>query len=66
MAMSVDVNVLDSWTALNAALLDMDEEECVELLQAERAGKNRPVFVSRINSRFNRARSIRERREMVL
>ena len=55
---------LTSWVALNDAMRTADEATCKALLREELAGKNRKQFVSRIRSRFNRARYRREQMEL--
>lgn len=55
---------LDTWLGLNAFLKKANEEDCLDLLRRERAGKNRKQFVKRIHHRYNKVRAQRERREM--
>lgn len=55
---------LASWEALNAAIMQMDESQAQELLNAELAGRKRAQFVKRIHSRINKVRADRERAEL--
>lgn len=57
----ITLQELKSWVALNAALLEADEARCVELLDAELAGRCRKQFLLRIHSRLNRMRAGAER-----
>ena len=55
---------LQSWTILNAALLDGDEEFAKRVLRAaKRSGASEGVL-RRIHSRINRLRAMRERSEL--
>lgn len=56
---------LSTWIHLNEALRDADEDQCSELLRAERRGKARPTFLRRIHSRLNKVRADREREELL-
>ena len=59
------VEILDSsWLVLNASLMEMNEDECRDLLKMEKRRKKRPCVLFRIHSRFNRLRAARERREL--
>lgn len=55
---------LESWDALNKAIMDMDEAQAQVLLKYELAGKKRSQFVKRIHSRINKVRAVRERKEL--
>jgi hypothetical protein len=63
--MKVDVRVLSNWSRLNAALLNMTEEQAKQLLDAELAGQSRRAVLLRIYGRFNSKRARRERRELL-
>jgi len=56
---------LDSWVELNLYLVDATEDDCKDLIEKEKSGKNRPTFLRRIHSRLNRVRAERERKELV-
>lgn len=55
---------LEDWIALNEVLKTCTEDEAVELMDTEKAGKNRLQFIKRIHSRFNKLRYQRERKEL--
>jgi hypothetical protein len=55
---------LRSWTALNDAVRDADEDTCRALLKEELGGRKRKQFVKRIYSRLNKVRADRERAEL--
>jgi hypothetical protein len=57
-------DVLANWNNLNAAVASADEQQCVDLLDAETKGKARRVFLLRIHSRLNKVRADRERLEI--
>lgn len=57
-------SALATWADLNAAIMDANEADCQQLLQAELAGKRRKQFVFRIHSRLNKVRADREREEL--
>jgi hypothetical protein len=52
---------LATWTQLNITLKDADEEKCLKLMELEKSGQNRALFIRRIYSRYNRMRAARER-----
>ena len=56
------MNALRNWGALNEALRKATEQQCQQLLAAERKGKRRLQFLLRIYGRYNRLRTIRERK----
>lgn len=55
---------LETWADLRKALGKATEEECQQLLDLEKEGKNRPTFLARIYGRYNMLRAERERREL--
>lgn len=55
---------LVSWWTLNAAIMDLSEQDCEQLLQAEKDGQARERFMLRIRSRLNRLRTDREKTEI--
>ena len=55
---------LESWDALNSAIMQMDEAEAKVLLDHELKGRKRSQFVKRIHSRINKLRADRERDEL--
>lgn len=55
---------LESWEALNKAIMQMDEADAKVLLKHELAGRKRGQFVKRIHSRINKLRADRERQEL--
>lgn len=52
-----------TWRKMNDVLRNATEEEAANMLEAEKAGLNRPVFTARIFGRYNKLRQMRERRE---
>lgn len=56
---------LDNWQALNAHVQTMDEQELQKLLKKEQMNKNRMQFLIRIYGRYNKLRTIRERKELI-
>lgn len=60
-----DHPALQSWQILNDYIVNASEEECLQLLELERTGRARKMFLYRIHSRFNRMRYARERRELL-
>lgn len=52
------------YRSLNTALLAADEAECLEMLEAEKAGACRVFALLRIQSRINKLRIPRERAEL--
>lgn len=57
---------LMTWKKLNKDLPEMSEEQCLELLKEELAGRNRKSFLSRIHHRLSRIRTIKEREALGL
>lgn len=55
---------LASWEALNAAIMQMDEQQARALLKKELNGRRRSQFLKRIHSRINKVRADRERAEL--
>lgn len=55
---------LASWIGLNKVIMVYGEEACNQLLDAERAGRRRLMFLLRIHSRLNKLRAVRERAEL--
>jgi hypothetical protein len=53
--------VLRSWWTLHRAIMGLDEQQCEQLLQAERVGQARERFMLRIRSRMDRLRKEREK-----
>lgn len=55
-----------TWTLLNNALRDADDEKVVQrLLSDETKGKNRPAWKLRIHQRLNKLRRMREQKAIV-
>lgn len=54
-----------NWTTLNAALKEIDEKKCRQLLEREKTNKRRVAFLMRIYGKFNQLRCDRERRELL-
>ena len=52
---------LATWLGLNNVAPTLTEEECLALLEREKAGKRRVQFMLRLHSRLNRVRADRER-----
>jgi hypothetical protein len=53
-----------TWVGLNELMMEAGEQECLELLRAEKKGPARTQFLLRIHSRLNRLRAERERVEL--
>jgi hypothetical protein len=53
-----------TWRDINAELVDANEQRCKEMLDEERNGENRQLFVIRIYGRYAKLRAARERKEM--
>lgn len=65
MATSSEKNeVLDNWAKLNEYLMAVSEDQVVELLTAEKAGKARLRVMLRIFNRLNKLRATREKLEL--
>ena len=58
------MDVLASWNSLNAAIVSASEEDCLKLLNSEKSGRARRMFLLRIHSRLNKVRADRERLEL--
>lgn len=56
--------VLDNWAKLNEYLMAVSEDQVVELLTAEKAGKARLRVMLRIFNRLNKLRATREKLEL--
>lgn len=56
---------LSGWMKLQEFLKLADEEQCWDLIQRERKGNKRSMFILRIYGRYNRLRADRERKELV-
>ena len=54
---------LGPWPEFLAALMQMSEERCWELLALEHTGRNRFAYVQRLYGRANKLRALRERLE---
>lgn len=52
---------LKTWDNLQLTLKIATEDECKDLLQQEKRGRGRFAFLSRIHSRYNVLRGMRER-----
>ena len=57
--------LLDDWEKLNNFLRACNEQEAKELLDHERAMKNRMTTVMRVYTRYSRCRRRREHQELV-
>lgn len=53
--------LLRNWNVLNAALMDLPEEDVTRLLAHEEQNDNRLTFTLRLHSRLNKLRWQRER-----
>ncbi len=56
---------LANWETVKDALRDATEEQAMEMLKAEKAGKARVQYLLRIHARMNRQRAQRERAELL-
>lgn len=52
---------IKDWQALNKRLLDATENDCLQLMRAEKGGKCRKSWLVRIHHRLNKLRAQRER-----
>lgn len=59
-----EAHPLQSWGALNHAIMLMSESEVQDLMDEESVGKNRPDFMRRMYGRFKKLREMRELEEM--
>lgn len=55
----------DAWDDLNAALMKADRMMAEGMLDAERKGRQRKMFLLRIHSRINKLRAHAERQELI-
>jgi hypothetical protein len=55
---------LESWASLNTFLRSATEEDAKKVLDAEKKGARRELFLLRAHARFNRERAQRERKEL--
>ena len=55
----------DAWDDLNAALMKADRMTAEGMLDAERKGRQRKMFLLRIHSRINKLRAHAERQELI-
>jgi hypothetical protein len=55
---------LASWRTMNKALSGCNEDQCLSLLNAEKAGQRRQPFMARIYGRYSMLRATRERAEL--
>ena len=55
----------DAWDDLNAALMKADRKTAEGMLDAERKGRQRKMFLLRIHSRINKLRAHAERQELI-
>jgi len=60
-----DINYLETWASLNAHVQTLDEAKLKSLLKQELRGEKRTQFLIRLYGRYNKLRTIRERREML-
>ena len=58
--MNID-KILDNQVSLNEFISTCTEAQAAALLHAELRGRQRHTFITRIYSRFNRMRAVRER-----
>jgi hypothetical protein len=63
--MKAQLEPLTSWTALNEHVMSTEDESALaKLLDAEKKGRKRRMFIKRIHSRINKLRAARERIEL--
>ena len=60
-----NTNLLLSWKQLNDKIAELTEQEALELLEQEKAGKRRAGFLLRLHGRYNVMRTARERNELL-
>ena len=58
-------DILQRWTGLTKFITVADEQQCLDLLAAEKRGQKRLTFLLRIHSRLNKVRADRERATLV-
>jgi len=56
---------LANWRATAKCLSKADEDSTKQLLDHERNGKSRPLFLNKIYGRYSKLRAERERRELL-
>lgn len=54
-----------TWKTLNSALMDMNEQECWDLIEEEKKGQCRINFMLRVYGRAQKLRSQREQGELL-
>lgn len=60
-----EVNYLATWATLNRYVQGLDEQTLQALLKKEQKGEARTQFLIRIYGRYNKLRTIRERKEIL-
>ena len=55
--------IANDWRSLNVYLSDLTEREVLDLLEYEKGGPRRKVFLIRLHQRYTRLRANREQRE---
>lgn len=63
--MSEVLNAIKSWRGLNAVLKNLNEQEVLELLNAEDVGERRGTVLERLHQRYTMLRAVRERDELM-
>jgi hypothetical protein len=61
MAKTLNIQPLESWHALQAAIHDLSEDACNQLIDHELKTKKRRNMVMRLHMKMNKLRNIRER-----
>ena len=56
--------IQNDWRSLNDSLRDLKEREVLELLENEKTGPRRKIFLTRLHQRYNALRVMRERGEL--
>lgn len=63
--MEKEIDYLENWSVLNENVQNLDEETLWKLLQRERKGEKRTQFLIRLYGRYNKLRTVRERKELL-
>lgn len=60
------MQIPDNFLKLNHLVMSIDDEDTLlQMIEVERATNNRPTFVLRIHSRYNKLRAARERGQIL-
>ena len=60
----INLELLNNWTALNAAIMQLNEAQVQNLINLEKSERARIRVLLRLYNRFSKLRSQREKREL--